>query len=510
MNEKLVRHGVRLLPLSMLLVSCGLNPQNVDIDTNETLPEAKVTIYQQAIDKLGMMTQIYSDNPLKIMTKDILDNTGTSVATNAEVPRDMTEMVKSTLNGIGGNITYIPYEPEFMQNTANTGYSDYGNKVLPQVILSGGITEFDRALVTKGESMDMGIDIKEYGAEFSDQSKASLASLTLDFNLIDFKTFTGIPRIQAVNGIKLNKGTKEDSIGFTIKSATFGAKGEIKKVQGRHAAVRLLVQLSMLQIIGRYQKLPYWTLIPGASEDSIVIDQVLADYYAMTPQQQIAKVQEMLYMHGFAVQPNGQMDGTTQTALQSFAQNHKLSSTTLDQKLYLALYESIPIDAATRQRRKNLAMMGTTIVPPAKPAAIAIAPAKGEKQAGPSSNAQLTLGTDKPDYKIGDKLQINFSVNEPMYVRMVVINSKGSIDTLFPNTYQNDNYCKPGVTYSIPSAGADFSLDIEGPAGTDKIRAIASNKPIPADAMFFTKDGQFDESKMASYKVRANADYTIH
>lgn len=511
MNSRKIEKGLRWVWLPMLMGGCGLNPQNADIGLTETLPEAKVTVYQDAINKLGLMTTIYSNQQMKIMTKDIVDNTGTSVATSAEIPRDITEMVKSTLNGIGGNVLYIPYEPEFMQNTVITGYSEYADKILPQVILSGGITEFDRGLVTKGDSLDLDIEVgSEYGINFSDQNKASLASVTLDFNLIDFKTFAGIPRIQAINGIKLNKAVKEDSIGFTIKSATFGAKGEIKKVQGRHAAVRLLVQLSMLQLIGRYQKLPYWQLIPGAVRDELVIDQVLADYYALTRPQQLAATQELLYLHGFEVVPNGQMDSATQNAIQSFVQKKGLGSTELNQDLYLALYETVPVNAATRQRRRNLenpaVFMASENIPPtlSEPVRQPEVVVSSERATG-----NITLSTNKSEYRIGEPLRIEFSVTEPMYVRIVVINSQGQIDTIFPNVYQSDNYCLPGKTYSIPSPNADFSLDIGGPVGVDKLRAVASKAPIPADALHFTADGQFDEAKMASYTVRAASDYVI-
>lgn len=510
MNTKIIGRTLHFISLPLLLVGCGLNPQNADIGLNETLPETKVTVYQQAINQLGLMSTIYGGEPLKVMAKEIVDNTGTSVATNAEIPRDITEMVKSTLNGIGGNIMYIPYEPEFMLNTAQTGYSDYGDKILPQVILSGGITEFDRGLVTKGDSLEFDVETaSEYGLNFEDQNKSSLSSVTLDFNLIDFKTFAGIPRIQAVNGIKLHKATKEDSIGFTVKSVTFGAQGEIKKVQGRHAGVRLLVQLSMLQMIGRYQKLPYWRLIPGAIKDDVVIDQVLADYYGMTQSQQLAKIQELLYLHGFNVTPSGQMDGETQRAIQAIAKKLSLNSTKLDQNLYLALFENVPVNAATRQRRNSLQSPVAFI----KAEAPAVAPSPLKPSQTPtnavSGSGQLNLMTDKSSYRIGEAMKINFSVTEPMYVRIVVINSKGKVDTVFPNVYQSDNFCLPGKKYSIPAAGADFSLDIGGPAGVDKLRAVASAKPIPADDLFFTADGQFDALRMAGYKIRAASDYSI-
>ncbi|MEQ1558283.1 MAG: DUF4384 domain-containing protein [Methyloglobulus sp.] len=516
---KVPKNVLSVIGLPFLLVGCSLNPQNADIGLNETLPEAKVTIYQQAIDQLGLMTAVYGSAPLKIMTKDILDNTGTSVATNAEIPRDITEMVKSTLNGIGGNVLYIPYEPLFMQNTAGTGYSDYGDKILPQIILSGGITEFDRGLVTDGDSLDLDFEIgKEYGINFADQVKASLSSVTLDFNLIDFKTFTGIPRIQAINGIKLHKAVREDSIGFTVKSATFGSRGEIKKVQGRHAAVRLLVQLSMLQLIGRYEKIPYWRLIPGAARDEVVIDQVLADYYAMSQKQQIQNTQALLYLHGYSVVPSGRMDTNTQLALQGFAKTQNMNAEVLDQNLYLALYENVPINAATRQRRSSLESGIVNVVnqgnlisgrkPAAKKSRERAQRAETTAQTLVDSG-QLTLATNKSEYRIGEKLNVHFSVNKPMYVRVALINSQGKVDTVFPNVYQSNNYCVPGKKYSIPAVGADFSLDISGPVGIDKLRAVASEKPVPAEALFFTKEGQFDASRMASYKVRAAADYVI-
>lgn len=501
--------------LVILLIGCGANPQNADIGLDLTLPEAQITIYQQAINQLGLMTTIYDSAPVKIMVKEIFDNTGTSVATSAEIPRDVTEMVKSTLNAIGGNVMYIPYEPEFMIQTAGTGYTDYGDKILPQVVLTGGITEFDRGLVTKGDGLEIDAAMgKMYGLNFGDQSKASLSSVTLDFNMIDFKTFTGIPRIQAVNGIKLHKATRSDSIGFTVKSATFGARGEITKVQGRHAAVRLLVQLSMLQMIGRYEKLPYWRLVPGAVRDDVVIDQVLADYYAMSQAQQIYKSQELLYLHGYSITPSGQLDAATQDAFQNFAKKQNYNYTSLDQNLYLALYENIPIAPATRQLRKNLGNSVTVATaPPAKAPARESTNKHSQTKTSSEprpSNGRLALSINKSEFKIGETLKIDFTVNEPMYVRMVVINSKGEVSTLFPNAYQSDNYCLPGKKYSIPPApSADFSLDIDEPAGTDKLRAIASKTPIPADHLHFTADGSFDESKMTAYTIRASADYVV-
>lgn len=500
--------GLLSFILALLVGACGLNPQNADMDINNTLPEAKSTVYQQAVRQLGMMGTIYGRGAVNIMSKNISDNTGTSVATNAEIPRDITEMVKSTLNAVGGNLTFIPYDPDFLANSVNTGYSEFSDKKIPDIIVSGGITEFDRGLVTKGDSAEIEGTFGDFGLSYEDQNKGSLAQVTLDFNMIDFQTLAAIPRVQAVNGIKLHKAVKEDSFGFTVKSVTLGAKGTMKKIQGRHAAVRLLVELSMVQLLGRYQALPYWRLLPGGQRDDVVIDSVLNDFYEHSPVERVALIQRYLYLHGYDVRVNGVMDASTKKALQEIAQKYALTDAGVNQDTYLALFENVPIDHATKYKSKALAEMPTDYAEVAESATVTV-----DEQPGQTDiivdEGKLTLWTDKKEYKIGEKMKISFSVDKPMFVRLVVINSKGEMSTLFPNVYQSDNYCKPGVVYQIPPQQADFTLDIGGPAGTDKIRAVGSRNPIAAEALHFMPDGEFNLANMEQLPIRAQTDIII-
>ncbi len=144
-----------LLPLTMILGGCaGLNPHNVDVELQTTPPRVKTTSYTEALSDLGLMTEIYGTDMLFIQSNPIGDKTGTSSSTGGEIPRDITEMMKSSLNSIGGKVVFIPYDPNFIQNSMVTGYSNFDNKLVPNVVLSGGITEFDRGLVTRGDNTD--------------------------------------------------------------------------------------------------------------------------------------------------------------------------------------------------------------------------------------------------------------------------------------------------------------------------------------------------------------------
>lgn len=485
-----------------VLLSCGLSPTNVDIDNNNTLPEAKATVYSDGIRKLGMLGDIFNRPHLNIMSKEIADNTGTSAATSGEIPRNITEMVKSTLNGVGGTITFVPYDPEFMSNNANLEYSKFENKTIPHVIVAGGITEFDRGLVTKGDGVDGGFDIGEYGFEVADKNKGSLAQVTLDFNLINFEKLAAIPRIQSINSIKLHKSTKSDNIAFTIKGVSFGANGSIKKVQGRHAAVRLLVQLSMMQLIGRYQKLPYWNLLPGIEPDQVVLDAIQIDFSEMTPTEQTQEIQTLLYLHNFPVKVTGQENPSTTQALQKFAAKNSLSNPGINNSTYLQLFENIPINVQTKIRRKALTSNRSIVSELPRPPIDRSIPTD-------IGSGDLKIWSNKESYAIGEQMTVSFSVKKPMFVRIAWINSKGERSTLFPNPFQPDNYVKPGQTYQIPPVNASFSVDIGKPAGTDKIMAVGSTKGTQADDLSFTASGEFDEKTKIKFPARSSAKITI-
>ena len=508
-------HTLITLVITSLITACGVNPQNVDVDLNTTLPEVKTTVFNQAVRQLGKANLIYGRGPLHVMTKPVFDRTGTSLPTQGEIPQDISEMVKSTLNGFGGEILYIPYDPEFMLNTAQTGYSEWGDKVLPDVVLVGGLTEFDRGLVTKEEGFDVSGSAEELGIpmglDFEDTRKNSLARITLDFNLLDFKTFIGIPFVQAVNTINVHKGLGKDSLGFTVYGQTIGLRGNMKKVQGRHAAVRLLVQLSVIQVLGKYQKLPYWRFVPNGQPDSVVIDAVKEEFYSLEPADRIAKIQEFLYLNNKDVEITGRLDSKTQSALAAIKSQYGLQSTKpISEEVYLALFENVPLEVKTQVRRKqvnamienyqnNMRAYALNEALPAESMQIIESQPRAKELA--SRLGELKVWTNKQAFEIGEKMEIFFEVTQPMFVRVVTVNSAGKMATLFPNPYQNDNFVKPGNTIKIPPIGSPVSLTVGAPEGVDKIRAAASLTPISADTFPLGEDGEFTANAANGFSV---------
>lgn len=398
-----------IMSFSLLLVSCAsMDPANIDVELKTAPPVAQVTSFTQALADLGLMTEIYNVDEVKIQSNPIGDNTGTSGSTGGEIPRDITEMIKSSLNSIGGRVLFIPYDPSFIQNQMVTGYSSFDEKLIPDVVISGGITEFDRGLETRGDGTDVSagaeftglpgyLPSKEVKLRYGDTTKSGLASITLDFNLLNFRTMAGIPRMNTVNSMKVSKAMGDKELGISLFGQTFGRKGSIKKVQGRHAAVRLLVELSMIQVVGKYNGLPYWRLLgEDAEPDKDVESAIKKFYYKLSDPERIFKAQEWLYLHGHELQLNGVMDQATMAALQKLDGSYKPGSQ-IDENLFLKIYVSIPIKESTLGRRHYLTrLMGQEPAPSQTSAAPPPQAAPQEQaQAAPQAQAQTTPAAAK-------------------------------------------------------------------------------------------------------------------
>lgn len=387
--------------LCVSLVGCGkMDPRNVDVELPKDMPEIKETSLDQPLAELGKMTQVYGKR-VYIQGKDITDMTGLSVYGYGEIPGDITEMTKSALNAIGGNVVYIPYSPIFINNQMVTGYSNFQGKLIPDVVLSGGITEFDRGLETRGSNTNVGVTTKPFNVnqhwvpgdtisvDYNQGDQNSLARITLDFNLLDFRTMSGVARMQTVNSINVYKATADRELGFTIFGPTFGLKGTVKKVQGRHAAIRLLVQASVLQVVGKYLSLPYWKLIPGMPADQVVMDKIRQDYRRLSQNEKIGEMQTCLYLKGYNVPVTGQMDNRTQEALNAFKPNQQMAAGGGgDTELYLELWSSLGDNMGQVADRREV--LARAMQQGESKQAVAAAPAK--PAAGKASQQKVASG----------------------------------------------------------------------------------------------------------------------
>ena len=290
-------------------------------------PAANLNDYSLALQRFGQMLQIYKkgDPTIYVQTRDIRDATNLShPLVGAEIPGEITEMVRTAINRIGPNVVYIPFYPDYLVAQAQMG-AQFG-VTMPNYVITGALTEFDRALSGAGRSNNLSLNFgkgrgeTDAGADW--KRTAILSSLGLDLNLVNFSTNQMMPQMQAANVMKVWNFSKETNASLGFYGDSFGFKLEGKYLQGRHSAIRTLVDLSVLELLGKATNTPYWRSIPGAPPDPVVVGNVRNTFNSMEQPMKIAMIQVMLQKYGQPVQINQQLDEATVQAIRNVYTTH--------------------------------------------------------------------------------------------------------------------------------------------------------------------------------------------
>ena len=357
---------VILVMATLLFTSCVKNPQNPKLELPKKRVEKSIGEYSKSLDLFGEMTDVFDTKYLNIQSKGVVDDTGTAQATGGEIPVDITEMIKSAINSIGGRIRYVDYDPSHQINMMRLGYTKFKNKLIPNLVISGGITEFDRSLEVRGNNKNFDVDFnlgaEKVGIGYGDSDKKATSSITLDISLIDFQTWSMIPKMTAVNKVYVHSGLTSADIGFTIIGAAFGVNGNVKKVQGRHAATRLLVELSVIEVLGRYLNLPYWKILPNGKEDRVVVRNITNIYSNSSKKEKITILQKLLYLHGYDVNIGGVLDKKTKDGLIAYKKEHNfVGNNLLSIELFKNMYINVPIENNPRSISVFSGYMGKSV-----------------------------------------------------------------------------------------------------------------------------------------------------
>jgi hypothetical protein len=349
--------------LAWALVGCtAIAPKPEQLQLPSDMPAMSETAFSDALSRLGLQSEIYGAKLLKIQCREVDDDTGTSYHSEGEIPKNITVMVNSALNAIGGRVVYIPYWPDYFAGLQISGYPARNQKLVPDVVLAGGITEFDRGLTTVDQRRNLDLESKTIedapdwfggdtiGLDYSQGDKWSKAKIAVDFNLISFDAQCGIPKMQASNGITVYKGVKEGELGFTLFGPTIGLRGSVKKVQGRHEGVRYLVQFSVIQLVGRYLDLPYWKLLDGVEPDPVVLETLRTNYLRRDRVGRILWLKRLLWLHGHPVPVNDQLDAETKAALAKADPTYDGQKASVPVKTFLNLYLSVPVNGLSIER----------------------------------------------------------------------------------------------------------------------------------------------------------------
>lgn len=488
-----------VLLLALFLTSCtGLTEKEIAKIKQPVRVTERVSDYSEALDKFSALLKVYGEpeEPLFLLGKNIVNKTACR-----SLPMDVTQMMATAVNRLAGNIHYISYNPTYIE-VERTHLGFPAGRVVPTLVFDGAITECDENI----DTLDGGVDATAVGSYHRNEGEAggsysktfNLSRLALDMHLMEYSTSMQLPRIQSSLAVDIRSARGGYQFAIQVLGSGFGLNNTHKITQGKHDAIRALVNLSVLQVLGKYLQVPYWRCLPDATPDREVV-RALEDSFSGAEQvQAVAAIQVNLQAYGYNVQVTGTEDEETRIAITDIAaKSNGKAPKVISPALYSYLYLNRPIKSwnpgfmvpnptkkiinwqiAHQEPQLSQAASDKTTGGPS-----AVAPVDASPKAPPAvpKNQQIqpfiglqtaviyrpgklgeTVLISGGKLASGGKYKIVVEPEQDCYLYVFQRDSAGRLFPIFPRADRTDGLTNPvrgKVTYEFPGAGRYFFLD---------------------------------------------------
>ena len=249
---------------------------------------------------LGCMDRLLRDMriPTTLVTsKNIPDPSGkVTVATKEMIITALSQMSRTS-----SAFRYVDYEVDLVRQDTVQNLTTLligANQMQiqrPALYVSGAISFADLNVATN--DLDVGTSASRLETGYSRNRNGTLIGLEL--HLGEFRTRTLIPGIDSANEVVISNGGWGVDVAGRISS--YGVQFNMGKEfsQGTSGAARTLVELGVIELVGKWSRVPYWQCL-SLDQTHPDFQRTLMDWYRDESSEQVAKsVQAMLFSRGY-------------------------------------------------------------------------------------------------------------------------------------------------------------------------------------------------------------------
>ena len=352
----------------------------------------------------------------------------------------------------------------------------------PALYVSGAVAFVDQSVINN--SMDAGLSGSRVDLGYSRSRSATI--IGLEVHLGDFRTRTLIPGIDSANEVATGGGGQGLDVGGRIGS--YGVKFNVGRdyVIGTGAAMRTLVDLAMIEIVGKWARVPYWQCLT-LDQAHPLFQRAMHEWYNESgPEGQFNLVRSSLTQQGYLPresEPLSTNHPTMRRALARFQTDRGLTvSGTVDFPTYEAAlnhFVALSTDGSLTRigwnsnGREAVAAAGGTAgtalgVAQAKPWAIDLQ-IENPQPAG-----------ERPAFAVGEQIFLSATVSRASHLYCYYADSTGFVMRLLPNGLQPSSLVAAGTAIRIPdwmAPNPGFVLEAGRP-GTESMICVATQEDV--------------------------------
>jgi hypothetical protein len=439
----------------------------------ESAPFRSITGFTPALRCMDSMMLDYGVRDVSMLVEEIVDQTKKVNAGTRDMlitaVSDMTRRSRAIrVNAFGKDSANVI---SFLASAQRQG----AYEVVPTFDIKGSVSQFDENVIRNQK--DGGIGFQPF-INLGISRDAASSVLGLDLSVLttdDMSVMAGVTSRNSVVILKQGKGLDADAA-YAKFGLTFSMN--LSKSEGQTQALRGLVELAVVELMGKLTKTPYWSCLgadPQANEE-IGIEE--SDWYfamARSRVELIGYFQNQLRQRGFY---QGPIDGVFNPAMDEATGNLRealgLSNRPLLDEAFFKAY---------------LAFDHSKITPPANPAVYvapvaAAAPSTAAPPVAATAQAPLGLSLSTPDNKTrfarGETFSLALRPTRDAYVYCYLQDETAKITRFYPNRFSKDSLVLASKPLSLPGQ-MRFQLLMNDKGVPETIACFATQRDVMAD-----------------------------
>jgi peptidoglycan hydrolase-like protein with peptidoglycan-binding domain/curli biogenesis system outer membrane secretion channel CsgG len=480
--------------LMFILAGCVADPPKPETATVATAvktPAAKtVTNFTPALRCMDDLLLAYGKRDIVITTAGIPDSTGKVMAGTKE----MLITAASKMSIKSKALTFIDYDTErsdllaLFQDMQAAGAFQHK---LPNYYIRGAITQLDENAIDAQQGAGIALPFLDLGVSRDQVSSV----VSIDMNVGETTSRMILPGVNASNSLVITRTGKGGELGGKLGKVGFSFNVSLNKAEGLGSGVRALIELGMIELVGKLTGTPYWKCLEIEKTNPVMIEQAREWFDGMKPEERVKFVQRKLAgMNLYSGPVNGVVSKELSSAIGKYqAENGLIADGRINFELYYALLDADQPLAADPQ-----AAAAPVISAAPKPAGGGPLTVKLDTDRGP-----------RPTYKPKEFLQARVQLSSDGVLYCYYRDNSGTIARIFPNRFNPDPFVRAGRAMSLPPEGSPFKIRFDSP-GLEQIVCYASERDLPLPANLKAADltplkvGSIDEIGVAFRKSNPN------
>jgi hypothetical protein len=412
--------------------------------------------FNEALRCMDRMFASLGKRNIYITTAGIPDATGT---------KEMFISAVSQMSETSGAFHYVDYDPTQTDVQVLSELVGLGKDFLaPRYYVRGAITQLDSGV--QSASAGAGLSLPDFN--LAAQHDQVVSVISMDLNVGELVTRQILSGITASNAIAVVASDNGANLGGIIGKAGLSFNVALSRSEGFSQAVRTLVDLSTIEVLGKLTHVPYWQCLQLNSTDPSFRTQARDWFDTMGPSERDTFFRNGLIRAGYLQPGSGDLSG----AIARYqADNDLIANGREDFDLYYrmlaanSLCPDAPIPAPA---------------PPAMPVAAAVPPPVPTPT--PPLLPGLILATARgpdPTYRVGENMSPEVQPTQDAYVYCHYQDAEGTVARIFPNCFQPDALLHAGTPIAIPPAGQRaFEISFDRPNTQEHVACLAANREV--------------------------------